>query len=72
MGKQPSLMVSASEPITPPDPALWLPALGTTDAHHGQAATVESHHKLCSRNPCSFGTTLECKFLRIKVYVAYF
>ena len=34
--------------------------------------TVESHHKLCSRNPCSFGTTLECKFLRIKVYVAYF
>lgn len=38
MGKQPSLMVSASEAITPPDPALWLPALGTTDAHHGQAA----------------------------------
>ena len=34
--------------------------------------TVESHHKLWSRNPCSFGITLECKYLRIKVYVAYF
>ena len=37
-GKQPSLTVSASEPITPPDPVLRLPALGTADASHGQAA----------------------------------
>lgn len=36
-GKQPSLTVSASKPISPPDPGIWLPALGTADARHGQA-----------------------------------